>query len=618
MKEPSVQALETVVVSSPVTFSVKSTPKKSDSGSEVEFPVKVKNFKLENFRYLIEDVTSGKKYSCPRCKANTIAGKPSSLSFTYDLDVEVLKGKCYVIFPLSSVATESRILQQSGNSGYITIDEIYVPNSASKTEDKQVFIFYTFVNAFRFLSTIWLSILATSHVFWSTYTFSWLQIWSYMRGPYMHFADRYLVGHSNWYLLVINFGDPFKNFNDWDGDSSNCKSSDEYPLEKLGCSFTQNFGQNFIVIMCVLAFCLLMSIYIFVRWLKNKNQVQNKNQTKLVPQTKGTSCCDRLQYGLGHRYFLRWINALQPSIIFFSFLHFSTHKATPKMALGAIISTFFLAYYVITTALGLMLSRKLMAALKKFPSYPDNISLEILVRQQGNLIGGVSYYFSDLKRVTHIWQLQGYLIEFIATLLTAVFIVAVKDAQVSLGLIFGVQLLKWIFGLCLFKVKISRYYAVQDDLVGFLFLIYLILKLVSTTKDFSENNIHNIGTGVAVIVVIIWILCIIDICFSTVRGIIYCLPRNSKVKNSGFEQAHSVEITNHNITTTEGNQLEIQNETLKNEATLHKSESKKSVNETVKIQQAVKAHMNNPNTDKSEGNMNAQRDMSEFRGGYVK
>jgi hypothetical protein len=510
----------------------------------IQFSANITTLNTTSFNFTLIDDTDGQSYPCPKCRAEISTTNPNSLQIIFDPSIPILKGRCIITYYAKELiqSTSRRSLQgstvSSGAIGNFTVENVHLTGTG-RDADISSYNAYTAVNAFRFFATVGLSVLNTGHAFWSTHWFSWLQLWANLRGPFLVYPDRFLQWHSKWYILVINFGEPFRNWNDWNSNGISCAASTEYPLNKLGCSWTDTFGQNFIVILFVAAFCIIVSV---IYLLTAKGIEENATGAK--------GWLRRITYGLGYNYFLRWIQALQPSIIFFSILQWYTHRNTPHQSLGVVLAALFFTYYFVVAIISTLLSFRIAKELKDNTERKLDENLEVVGKKIGGMFAGYAFQFIDLKTASGAWQLQGPLIEFLRVTLVSIFMVTVGERnKVSLGLVFMIEVLRYMYVLATFNTKISIFYALFDAATGFLFIGYLILKMSSAADVTEYNRQKNLGAIMALIVTIVWAICLFNMVFDLIRGILYMVGANkftdySQALNEmedGYKQEHGPE-----------------------------------------------------------------------------
>ena len=512
---------------------------REDDNAKVEFESDVSTIDVATFKYILIDDTDGIQYPCPKCRAEPVDGDPNALEIIFDPTIPILKGRCVVTYVVTSVVKSRRALQGTatdtkGALTNFTIENVHL-SGTGRDADTSAYNAYQAVNGFRFFATVGLSVLNTGHAFWSTQWYSWLQLWAHLRGPYLVYPDRFLQWHSKWYILVINFGEPFRNWNDWDENGIKCTASTEYPLNRLGCSFTDTFGQNFIVILFVAAFCILLSV-LYLLFARNTEE----------SETGFKGWVRKITFGLGFNYFLRWIQALQPSIIYFAILQWYTHRKTSHQGLGVFLGALFFTYYFIVMLISLLLSFRISKELHENNEVKADERLDKTAKRVGGGLGLYSFLFIDMKTTKGIWQLQGTLIEFLRVVLISIFMVTLGEKnKVSLGLVFMIEVIRFFYVIATFNTKTNIFYSLIDAATGFLFIGYLILKM-SSAADVSEyNRQKNLGSIMALVVTIMWGFCILDMVYDAVMGVAalsgpsksdYSQPGGEELKNQLYTE----------------------------------------------------------------------------------
>lgn len=486
----------------------------------VEFATEADIFDITAFTYVITDQTSGETFNCiyPKCSATVDPNNPNSLLFTFDKNLQIFKGSAVVSYPLNTLQAnrESRLLQNASstnNTGSFVIDNLHLVGNSSRNSGKVAYNAYTAINAIRFFGTIVLSILNSAHAFWSTNTYSWLQVWSLLRGEYLVYPDRFLANHASWYLVVIDFGEPWRNWNDWDTRFSTCRVSGDFPLSKLGCSMTDTFGQNIIVVLCVFAFCLIFGI-LYLIWgrSRSENQLVNSNAKMTWKQ--------RFTMGLGFNYLFRWIQAIQPSLIFFSIAQYYTFTNNSKMGLGLFWAIFFLIYFTLVAVFSVLLAMKTWGEIRENRDNIQDQTVEWTARRVGGIFSPYAFLYSDLRTVTGVWQLFYPVVEYFRAILVAVFILTIDtNNKTSLGLVLLIELLRICYQSALFRNKVSTIYGIIDFATGVCLILYLILK----NSVVGEQNVRRaqeaVGSAMALFIAIIWGLCLFDLLYDLFVGL---------------------------------------------------------------------------------------------------
>lgn len=502
---------------------------RDEGNAVVEFSNPAANLPYKKFKYTFVNEIDGTTFECPEdeCTADLVQGNEKALTFSFRTTASMSKGHAVVSYVLNDIklpkTNTKRVLQTTSttsttSSASTTNQKFVINNVVLKGDgkaDRSARDAFITINAIRFFGTVILGVCNTAHAFWSTNLFSWMQLWALLKGPFLSYPDRFLTWHYKWYLLAINFGDPFKGWDDWSKGGITCKASQEYPLSRLGCSITDTFGQNLIVIVCILSFCFVMSLILY--W--SGNIFKSDNAKRWIT---------RLQSGLALSYFIRFMMAIMPSLVYFSILQFYTHKESPHMSFGVIAALFFLGWYSLITLLTYFLSKKIWTALTKYN--PKDLSLEYVAKRHGGLLSGLSFQFIDLHNVTAFWQLQYPVIEFFRVFLVSVFMIVLgEDAGTSLGFILVVEVLRFAFQCALFRKKTRLFYAIADVYQGTWFLLYILLKLGSTDGSMAENNRQEkLGLAMAVFICFEWAAVLIDICHDAFFGILGIVRKNKE------------------------------------------------------------------------------------------
>lgn len=498
---------------------------------------------LDEFTYKIIDSVNGKEYTCSNkdCKANFVTGKPKALSFSFDTDFSVPSGKCEVTYPKIMRKKARRILASADSYSFV-IDGISLTARSEKGAKDQAKNGHIAVNAIRFFSTIWLAILGSPHTFWATNLFSWIQVFAFLRGPYLADAEQYISPHQKWFILAADFGDPFKTWNNWDNEDRICRAGTEYPFNKFGCSFTDTFGQNFIVMLGVLLFCLILSAVVLIRRARNnKNKVEPKGSESREKKADNPTWLDKVCVRLGYWYYLRWVQALQPSILFFSLLDFRTSYTQSRLAFGTFLSAMFFLYYLTCAVLTIILAVKVWRSPNR--ANEDSACLETLALKEGGMFRWLSFQYCDMKVPAYFFQMLNPTVDFLRTLIFAAFLVGIDNSQISLGMIFFVELIRFVFQQLHFTKKKNLYFSIMDVLVGVLMFLYLIVKLSTTTSGKLASSVQDAGKGIAGLIVLFWIVVMVDIIYSTVLAIIAIVRGQSSVQQAGFSKAPHQEHT---------------------------------------------------------------------------
>ena len=500
-------------------------------------------FDPSSFTFFITDHTTGQTYTClfPKCIAKVDPNNPKALIITFDKNLQIFKGSAKVTYSISSlsVKAQQQRLLQTGNpnaTGSFEIDNLHLVGNLTRNSQKVAYNAFTAINAIRFFSTLILSVLNTAHAFWATSMFSWLQVWGLLRGDYLVYPERFLAGHSDWFLLVINFGEPWKNWNDWDKGTFRCRVDEEFPLSKLGCSMTDTFGQNIIVIICVFGFCLIFGI-LYLIWGRKANGGQTP--TSNANMTWG----QRFTMGLGFTYFLRWLQAIQPSLIFFCITQWYSFANSSRMGLGVFWSIFFFIYFFAVALFSVFLAFKVWGEVRDNKEGNHDQTVEWTARRVGGFFSPYGFLYCDLKTVTGLWQLFYPLVDFLRAILVAVFIVAVnKNNKTSLGLVLLVELLRIGYHTALFRNKTSTIYAIQDFISGLLLILYLILKNSVEDEPNQRRAQEAAGSAMALFIGMIWALCLFDMIYDLFVGLSIFTDEKPKLEEVS---PHKEPVANH-------------------------------------------------------------------------
>ena len=488
---------------------------------------------------LINQIT-GEKHACKACSVSPAEGVAKALTFYIRSDVELLSATLQCSYPLSSVKSSSRLLQiiQEQNNEVFIIENLSVKAEGSSDNDKMAHQAFTAINAIRFFATLILGFFSSHFAFWSTSVFSWMQLWALLPGRFLSYPDRFLTWHYKWYLLVIDFGDPFTNFRDWIVDGTKCVASESYPTSKLGCSFVDNFGQNFIIIACILAFCLIMTGLVMLFKRKQASKVANASDPQAHAPSLGVQMF--LMNGLGITYFFRFMDAIQPSLLFFCLLQFNTYFNSPNLGASVFFAVIFFAYYVAMATLATLLALRLWKSIKLEGSQKSVIQI---LQEMPTWLSLIAFNFGGFKEVKHLWQLLLPLMEFFRALLVSIFLVTLKkDAMPALGLILAVEILRVTFVAFLHKVRVSWIYSVQDYAASGLFILYIILKLATNDSMSEEKAQTKVGWVLAFIWVAIWCLILVSIVVEMAM-ITLTVVRNCKNSAQTNKPSHTTQAT---------------------------------------------------------------------------
>lgn len=498
----------------------------------VQFKESVAGLDINAFQYQLIDKINGKSYPCPLCKASRVENHYRVLKFDFVADVKMMSAQAIISIPISNTKTP-----QSKKT--ITIDDIYLTGIDYRDESvhNEDYGSYTALNTIRFIAMLLLALAGSALAFWPTNMFSWLQLWSVIGGPYVLYPDRLLRWHRDWYLLVINFGTPFSGFVDWNTTGGICTAGSSYPLIHKGCSFTENFGQNFIIILCVLLFSFMLGAVLeLVGQLLERKA---RNEGGVGTRADGT-LKNMLKFRHGITFFLQFLQSIQPSLVFFSLLQFRTHYATSKMSLGVILSTFFFVYFVGVSISTTFLSVKIWQRNKDASSATGIHSTSSEVAE---LVGGplkiFSFQFKELKAATNLYALLSPAVEFTRVLLICIFIIVLPDnAEASLGLILTVELLRLTYQIVIFKSKVKLMYFILESIFSLTFVLFLILKLASLNTQITiQTRQTNIGITLTVLVMIVWFTCL---AFIFIEGFETFLRLVFKPRKAAYETENGV------------------------------------------------------------------------------
>jgi hypothetical protein len=514
-----------------------------------------KDFDITKFSYVIQDNVTGKLYTCPSCSAEYVSEFSKALRFNVITDYEILAGTLQVTFPLTSVkARQGRSMQSTSEYGYLKVDNLRLKGNAPVNNDKMAYNAFTGLNAIRFFASVILGTFNTAHAFWSTYQYSWLQLWSLLPGKFLSYPDRLLTWHYKWYLLVIDFGDPFKNWKDWNMNGAKCFAQTEYPISRLGCGFVDNFGQNFIIIFCVLAFAVLISsAFVIHWWCKSRKAVNNgerpqgrrffRSQTQME-KTVSNKYFAQIYLGLGIPYFFRFMDAIQPSLIYFSMLQYSTYLNSTNIKVSVFFAVCFFVYYMVTTCCSVLLAINIWKGLNE--NKEEEISdLGRFALKVGGWVRNFSFQFAGYKRVDAFWKLLIPVVEYIRVILICIFMVALRHyPKTALGLVLFIEALRLVFVGVMHKHRVSFLYALEDYAITTLFLFYLVVKLASN-DSYSESTIqNNFGWVMALFIAIIWGIIALDVVVDTFVLIktLWQERRKKEKSRSSSERSNQVDI----------------------------------------------------------------------------
>ena len=515
------------------------------------------DYDFSTFSYALVDTLTKKIYTCPGCSAQLVADFSKALRFIVVSEVELLSATLQCSYPLSSLKKKgSRGLQTTDQYGVFEVENIRVPGSTSTNNDKIAYQAFTTINAIRFFATIFLGIFNSAHAFWSTYQYSWMQLWALLPGKFVSYPDRFLNWHYKWYLLVIDFGDPFKSWKDWHLDGAKCFAQTEYPTSRLGCGFVDNFGQNFVIIFCILAFCLLISSVLVIDWWRRRRNLSGRAIDSPHPQGqrrffRSTTQIEQampkllaqVYIGLGLPYFFRFMDAIQPSLIFFSMLQYSTYVSSTNIGVSVFFSVCFFVYYLATLVVAVLLARKVWIHLQEHEE-EEVVDLGRVARKVGGWLRSFSFYFNGLKRVDAFWRLLYPVIEYFRILLICVFMIALRHrAKTALGLVLMIEAARLVFIVLLHRNRVSVLYAVQDYVITGFFLLYLVIKLASN-DNYSETTIQQgFGWTMAFFLGIIWTFILLDVlidAFVLIRQIL--LSRRQKEESAKSSQSKEIKV----------------------------------------------------------------------------
>ena len=471
------------------------------------------DFDVKAFTFTLRDTLSDSTFECPLCSAELDAEFAKALVFRIRTDVELLSASLHSTFAVSTLKSSSRSLESTTEEeSVLIVENLRLPGNGSNNDEMTHNAFIAF-NAIRLLGMLVLGFFSSVHAFWPTIQFSWLQVWAVLPGRFLSYPDRFLNWHYKWYLLVIDFGDPFKTFRDWNLDGTKCVATERYPFSKLGCSFVDNFGQNFVIIFCVLAFCLIaMASNMFYQKQKNAQSMRAVSRSNTFQGPVRTTLKDHIlqNNGLGLTYFMKFMNSIQPSLMFFSLLQFNTYVNSPHMGVSVLFAVAFFIYYLASAGCCFLLSRKIWVFIKDRKSNLN--SLEELAFAEGGILKSFSFQYSGYLIGTYYWQLLGPLVEFFRILLISILIIVLKKSpSAALGLVLAIEVMRTAYIAALHKLRPSLIYSVQDYVVSGLFLLYIILKLgANGSSDEAEVQL-KIGWVMAAIYAAVWVSVVINI-----------------------------------------------------------------------------------------------------------
>ena len=522
----------------------------------VQFEESVAGMDLETFIYTLVDKITGEEMKCTLCKSEKIPKNERLLKFSIDSYREILSAQLKVTYPVNKqLKKKSRILASEDDTQTLIIDDLYVSGRAGlsagtggaakrATDIKGSFIAF---NSIRFFGFFFLGFLDTVQAFWPTSLFSWLQVWTLFRGPFLAYLERFTMWHRKWYLLVINFGEPFADFADWNLDGKVCIAGNEYPLNRVGCSLTDTFGQNFIVILFILLFCLLVSAAFAIVAIYRRRS--NKNEE--TPSLFGS----QFSYKTGLIFFLRFMNAIQPSLCIWSVLQFDTHFKTPNMALGVVISFIFTVYSLTILFLTMILALRIWNHSKTLQNDTELDNCVSISNKVGGWLSCLSFQFNTLKKPTAYYQLLNPVVEGIRVLLICVLVVAVKNPKVGLSFILIVEFLRLCYRAVLLKAISSWVYYVEELLFSLVFFMFVASSLGAVTKVATEITLQtSVALFMVSLIIIVWIICLFNILWDIVVKVKEYRSSETQKKSRKYQEAD----TNVNSSPTNLNILQMQ------------------------------------------------------------
>jgi hypothetical protein len=397
----------------------------TDGETTLVFSQDLSKVSLDNLEYRVTDYTDENKVTvCPPsdCKVERDSDNPKALKFTLKPEFEVLRGIVSVV----RKKTTSRVLEIGGDGNNRVLQSASTSTQPDPfanpviIKETQFSMFsalgkisaytglFTTVNIIRVLSLYILAGLSSPRAYFGTDILSTLFYFSIIEGPLVAYTERFLEDHIHWRLLVIDFGNPFGDWNKY------CYAGSSYPKNHLYCNYLTNYGQNSIILLITFILCLIF--YIASRFIRKSEEASldtlSINRFDIRPKLR------RAFTDLGLVFFINLMDALKLPIFVFSLIQFKQTSKGGEMSTGMSVAVIASAYYLYSLYMMIVMSDDTWKATQNRENRTDY--------ENKNLTAGIDIDRMDynlfklgvmgMKWPTAGWQFMGPLVSFIRAL----------------------------------------------------------------------------------------------------------------------------------------------------------------------------------------------------------
>jgi hypothetical protein len=500
----------------------------TDGETTLVFSQDLSKVSLDNLEYRVTDYTDENKVTvCPPsdCKVERDSDNPKALKFTLKPEFEVLRGIVSVV----RKKTTSRVLEIGGDGNNRVLQSASTSTQPDPfanpviIKETQFSMFsalgkisaytglFTTVNIIRVLSLYILAGLSSPRAYFGTDILSTLFYFSIIEGPLVAYTERFLEDHIHWRLLVIDFGNPFGDWNKY------CYAGSSYPKNHLYCNYLTNYGQNSIILLITFILCLIF--YIASRFIRKSEEASldtlSINRFDIRPKLR------RAFTDLGLVFFINLMDALKLPIFVFSLIQFKQTSKGGEMSTGMSVAVIASAYYLYSLYMMIVMSDDTWKATQNRENRTDY--------ENKNLTAGIDIDRMDynlfklgvmgMKWPTAGWQFMGPLVSFIRALIIAVILVFFTlNVKAAILAILFTELAQFFFRMTLCRHKISILHSTMDVVYSSLIVIYLFLKFLTMIDIMAENSRQRVlGALLTIILFLLWILLVLDVVLEFIR-----------------------------------------------------------------------------------------------------